>query len=118
MRLFAQFLEYGGRGHVTWDYNPGNCSLPCQLGSDVKILVIGKYSDQDIDADIVKVVLPNGKELTHQKDGKKLLHITRNCRNGVKPVQSGIRATRDGWDSIQPYQIRAKANYFESKGRR
>jgi len=113
--LYSQFLEYGGRGHVTWEFKPGKCSLPCNEGDDVKIIVIGKYNDSDISADIVKIILPNKEELTHQKDGQKLLHITRETRNGVKAVQSGIRATKYGYEKIIPYEIRAKASYFTGR---
>ena len=87
-------------------------------------MVVAKYHDRDIDADIVQVVLPGGEVLTHQKDGKRLLHITRATRNGISPVQSGIRATaasktadKKGLTNVQPYKIRAKASYFEKKGK-
>lgn len=116
MNLFSQFLEFGGRGHVTWEFKPGSCSLPEGILENMKvtIMVIGKYHDDDIDADIVQVVLPSGDVLKEQPNkNKTVLHITRETRNGVKPVQSGIRATKFGWVPVTPYSIRAKACFYK-----
>jgi len=115
MAIYSGFFEYGGRGHVTMHYNPGKkCFLPCSEGTEVKIRVIGKYSDTDIDADIVEVILPSGQVLKEQRKGT-LLHVTRATRNGVSPVQSGIRATKNPHliKKVTPYTIRAKAGFFK-----
>jgi hypothetical protein len=109
------FLE---QGHVTWEFAPGACTLPAGLqeGSEVEVVVIGKYEDDDVACDIVKVVLPNGKVLTNQGSGT-LLHMTTKVGEGISPVLSGVRATENGYTSLPEDQytsLTARADYFKA----
>ena len=111
-RIYAGFwLEDGS--HVTWEYAPGNCSLPDGVipGDNVTVRIIGKYSDDNVEVDIVEVVLRSGDVLTHQENGT-VLHITRSS-NGVHPVASGQRATKRGWKQVCPMELTAVAGFLE-----
>jgi hypothetical protein len=108
------FLDDGS--HVTWEFKPGAAKLPHPLkeGDKVFIHVVGKYHDKDLDADIVRVEIPGGRTLTHQGSGT-VLHITRETRNGVAPVESGLRATQKGWVQVnQNSRLLATAGYFKA----
>jgi len=110
------FLEDGT--HCTWEFNPGKCELPQGIseGDEVTLLRVGKYSDEDVECLIVRLVLPgsvNGK-IQKQPSGT-LLHITTRCENGVKPVESGLRATEKGYDYdwlVNGEVLKATAGYF------
>lgn len=110
-KIYSCFWLKNGK-HVTWDYNPGKCVLPCEEGASVKVKVVGKYTDKDVDADIVEIVLPSGEILKSQPSGT-ILHITTATRNGIPPVESGRRATKYGWTEIVPYHIDAISTFFE-----
>ena len=107
------FLEDGA--HVTWEFAPGKCSLPWEVdpGEECLVRIVGKYNDDDIEADIVEVYPPTGTKLTEQSDDKTVLHITR--RASIAPVEAGIRATELGWKPIQEEEcetLKATAGYF------
>jgi len=107
------------RGHVTYDFNPGNCVLPVPEGTEVELTWIGHYSDDEVACDILQVTLPDGKVITTQPNGT-VLHSTYDCIEGVSPVQSGLRATTNGVYFINkvgyPYG-KAIACYFKAKER-
>jgi len=106
----AFFLENGL--HCTWEFAPGKCKLPVPEGTEVKLFVVGKYQDNDVACDIVEVELPNGERLTHQGSGT-VLHVTTFCQEGVSPVQSGLRATKNGWTKLSEKRVvTAKAGFF------
>lgn len=47
-----------------------------------------------------------------------LLHITTATRNGVKPVESGIRATKYGYNAhVVPYTLTGTWKFFRSGGK-
>jgi len=86
--------------------------LGCKFISTVKegdlvdLTVVGKYSDAQVECWIVSL-----DGITHQENGT-LLHIT--TRNdGVSPIESGIRATKHGYQEIKPFVMYAqKAHYI------
>ena len=106
-----------GNKHVTWEFNPGQCSLPAGVSEDeeIEIRVIGEYRDEQISALQVKVVLVDGSALTHQPSGTPL-HITIKA-DGVPPVESGIRIKKFGSNPVKPYKIKAKAGFFKAPPR-
>lgn len=100
VKIYSRVLLEDG-SHVTLDFNPSNCVIPNCLkeGQEVEVVQIGFYSDADIDADIVSIHKVGSLYtlLDFQNDGITPLHITRECRNGVSPVQSGVRAKERGY---------------------
>lgn len=98
-KIYSRVLMEDG-SHITLDFNPGQCEIPYPFveGETVTVVQIGHYSDDDIDADIVTVRDANGYVIKfHQTDGLTPLHITRECRNSVSPVQAGVRAREKGY---------------------
>jgi hypothetical protein len=110
-KIYSAF--FAGNLHCTWEFNPGKCTLPCEENAEVTLVVIGEYADDDIACDIVEAHLPNGDVLTTQQSGT-LLHMTTRVSNGVSPVQSGIRATKNGYNKVEPREVTAKAGYFRA----
>jgi len=115
---FFLMLPILGNVHVTWEFNPGKCTLPKSTfeGREVLVHVVGDYKDEDLSCLIVEVELPDGKVLTHQASGT-VLHITTHVEPGVSPVQSGVRATAQGWEHRKNNSLKfvthvAKAGFF------
>ena len=113
-KIYAGFFEIDGKGHITWEFAPGKCSLPKGVEENdvVKVRVVGEYHDSEISAEIVEIVTPDGEVLTHQPSGT-VLHITRRA-DGVPPVQSGIRATEYGWKSVPVREYWMRADFFRA----
>jgi len=115
MRIYSAFFTSDGK-HCTWEFNPGKCSLPpwCEEGDIIPLVKIGEYRDQDVRCDIVEIRL--GDITIRTQESGTLLHITTWCRDGVKPIESGLRATRNGYTPTDEVVIPAKAGYFTVKG--
>ena len=115
-KIYAGFFLQNGK-HVTWEFGPGSCTLPWDVDDKegVVVKVVGKYHDDDIDADIVEVYVPStGVTYTEQATGQVPLHITRRA-DGVPPVESGRRALEYGWTPLpesECYTIKGKAGYY------
>jgi len=92
------FLKDGT--HMTFNYG-----LPLEYPKDIKsgdkaiLKVVGEYSDDQVSCLVVEW---NG--IKKQPSGT-LLHITTKVQNGGKPVQSGQRATKNGYNKITPYKL-------------
>jgi len=104
--------------HVTWEFNPGHCKLPqgVKEGDLVNVHVVGRYKDSEIACWVVQVLLPNGQRLVKQPTGT-VLHITTWSAPRVPAVESGLRATKKGWDKFQPkdqFMLTAQADYFKA----
>lgn len=100
MKIYSGiFLEDGS--HVTFDFNPGEPSLPngVEEGDVAVIEVVGEYSDDLVSCEIVEV-----DGLRTQCSKNTLLHITTWLADGVKAFQSGLRATKNA----------DKISYFEN----
>lgn len=112
-RIYSGFWLQDG-SHITWEFAPGTCSLPEGVvpGDEVQVILIGKYKDDQVEADIVKVRLRTGEELTHQENGT-VLHITRRAE-GVPPIVSGVRATKHGWEPVRESVEQAVAGFYEA----
>ncbi len=115
VKIYSAFFLPDGK-HITWEFNPGNCSLPdgVEEGSEVEVVVTGEYKDSEISALQVEV-MAGERVLTHQSSGTPL-HITLEAK-GVAPVQSGIRIAEFGATPIKPYTIKAKAGFFKAPPR-
>lgn len=88
------------RLHMTWNFGtPLKYPLNVKPQENAKVIVVGKYNDKDVSCLIVTY---NG--ITHQPCGT-LLHITTRFDNGVKPVESGRRATKNGYKKIEHYEL-------------
>ena len=116
INIYSGFFM-GGK-HITWEFNPGKCTLPerVQEGDEVMVRVIGEYSDHEVRALQVEVILSNGRVLTHQPGGTPL-HITVRAK-GVPPVVSGVKIKEKGAKPVRPYFIRAKAGFFKAPPRK
>ena len=90
--------------HVTWRF--GEDATLCTIeGEPVEIRVVGKYKDEIVECDIVKVKLLNGTVLTHQPNGT-VLHITTWFDERYASAKdSGLRATENGWDAFYTTEI-------------
>lgn len=105
--IYSKFLildkDHKEQYHITYDFNYSKSTLPCREYQKVTIKVVGTYEDEDLKTDIVHIILPNGKVLTKQNNRDRLLHITKELKEGVKAQESGIRATERGYTEIEPY---------------
>jgi len=115
IKLYAGFFLNNGE-HITWEFAPGKCKLPkgVSKGDNVKFNMIGFYMDEQVYCTIVEVYI-GGERYTHQPGGT-LLHIT-HLSDGVPPVEAGIRATANGYESFADdtsgLEYIARAGYFE-----
>jgi len=116
INIYSAFF-IGAKKHVTWEFNPGHCSLPAGAneGEEVVVKVVGEYRDSQISALHVEVILADGTVLTHQPSGTPL-HITVKA-DGVPPVESGLRIKKFGANPVRPYHIKAKAGFFKAPPR-
>ena len=94
------FLENGK--HMTWNHGlPKQYPNGIKPGDTAELEVIGEYEDDDV---ACLIVTWNGE--TNQPKGT-LLHITTKKENGVGSVESGRRATKNGYDKIdKPYTVK------------
>ena len=117
MKKYSGFFLTDG-SHVTWDYQPGNCSLPdnIKVGDTVDVIVVGDYMDDEgYKAEIVHIIHPVLGLLDKQPRTGTVLHITRAVPEGGAAVQSGLRATKNGWTPLTKGSQRrylAKAGFF------
>lgn len=100
MRNYTGIFFQDGK-HMTWNFGSSNV-FPNGINrnDEATVTIIGKYSDKDVSCLIVEW---NG--ITNQPSGK-LLHITTRCENGVSPSESGVRATKYGYQKVEQYQIK------------
>lgn len=108
--LFSQFVVVGG-GHVTYEFKPKECRLPCREGETVIIREVGHYGDNLVACMVVEVELPDGKILTHQPNGT-VLHRTLWTNTDVPPKMSGERATANGWNQVEGGTYTATAKFY------
>lgn len=100
VKLFSQ-IDVGENKHITFNFNPENYAnrkgpeLPGEVGSDVKVKVVGHYKDNDMEYRTVEITV-DGKTHTKQPSGT-TLHITDyiNKENGIKPFMTGKHATEN-----------------------
>jgi len=105
--------------HCTWEFNPKKCTLPPQIGEGdaIDLTVVGIYSDDEVECLIINITSDDTPTLAYQKGGKTLLHITTRCAKGVSPVESGRRATLNGYclyAETERFRVEAIAGYFRS----
>jgi hypothetical protein len=87
--------------HMTWNYGfPLQYPNGVKVGDKVDLTVVGEYKDNEVECLIVKL-----GELEKQPSGT-LLHITTKVYEGGKPVMSGLRATKKGYQEIENYTIK------------
>lgn len=87
--------------HMTWHYGfPLERPDGVSEGDTTKVKVIGEYED-----DQVKCLVVEWENHKKQPNDKTLLHITTEVRNGGKPVMSGQRATKYGYEKVKPYYL-------------
>ena len=112
-KIYSAFFVQKDEGHCTWEFAPGACTLPfwAEEGSNIDLVKVGVYLDNDVVCDIVEIRLDN-ETIKTQKSGT-LLHITTFCKKGVSPVQSGLRATKNGFTPVAEEVIPATAGFFE-----
>ena len=80
--------------HITFEFAKSTCRFPegMTLGQHIDIKIVGESNLADISAYQVEVSLKGQNEwVTHQVDSDTPLHITMECRNGVKPFMSGVK---------------------------
>ena len=81
-------------GHITWQYGlPLRYPDGVSPGDRTKVTFVGIYEDTQVSCHIVRI-----GELTEQPKGT-VLHLTIQA-NGVAPVESGRRATENGWQPL------------------
>lgn len=93
----AIFFDEGT--HMTWKYGtPKEYPPGVHSGDNAQVKVVGKYEDEQVGCWVAKY-----KEHATQPGNNKLLHITTTVQNGGKPVMSGERATKFGYEKITPF---------------
>jgi len=114
VNLFTQLVK--DNQHVTLDFNPGKCVFPAGIneGDLVEVFCVGEYSDSDIDALDVYILDTVAKDIIGtQVNSETPLHITLDCRNGAKPVESGQRMLAKGSTPVESYSLGMfEAKYF------
>ena len=104
----------GENRHTTWEFG-FDCELPegVSEGDEVELEIVGGYEDDDISCLIVHLWIGE-RVFTHQPS-EMILHVTMRTSNGISPVQSGIRAMKNGWKTIEVgrQRIQARADFFE-----
>jgi len=102
------------KGHMTFDFDPGNCILPgsTEPGDRALLRVVGNYSDDEgYEALIVRVVNPR---LSHQLNGETVLHISTGVPEGGTPVETGVRASSRGWKPLEEeYLLKGTWDFFQ-----
>jgi hypothetical protein len=94
------FPEINKETHMTWNFGTP-LIYPDNVKKDTEsyVTVIGYYEDEDVSCYIVEY-----EGIQKQPKGT-LLHITIETKNGVPPVQSGLRATKNGYKKIDKFQV-------------
>jgi hypothetical protein len=111
-KIYSAFFTKDGEGHCTWEFAPGACTLPswAEEGTMVNLVKVGEYLDDEVGCDVVEIRLNN--ETVRTQESGTLLHVTTFCKEGVSPVQSGIRATKNGFTPVTEEVIPATAGFF------
>ena len=112
-KIYSAFFTQDGEGHCTWEFAPGACTLPswAEEGDEISLVKTGEYLDDEVGCDIVEIRLSN--ETIRTQESGTLLHITTFCKEGVSPVQSGLRATKNGFTPVAEEEvIQATAGFF------
>jgi hypothetical protein len=85
---------------MTWNFGfPLVYPKNVNVGDKVKVKVVGMYEDDQVACYVVEL-----DGITNQPKGT-LLHITTKVENGGKPVMSGIRATENGYEKVEPFYL-------------
>lgn len=88
--------------HMTWKYGtPLQYPPGVKPGDKAKVTVRGHYEDSEVGCLVVSW------EGHNEQPGAapKLLHITTKCVDGAKPVLSGVRATKKGFQPCGEYEL-------------
>lgn len=111
-KIYSAFFMPNNK-HVIWEFAPGSCRLPegVEQGDTVIIRSIGKYADNDVSCTVVSVELLSGEILSTQESGT-LLHFTTMVSHGVPAKESGVRATKFGYNDSCSEVYLATAGYF------
>jgi len=91
--------------HMTWNYGlPLERPEGVESGDKIKVKVIGSYEDEQVACNIIELNINNTIHKT-QPNKTTLLHVTTKVENGGKPVMSGQRATKNGYEKITPFYL-------------
>ena len=88
--------------HATWQYGyPLRYPEGVKAGDDATVTVIGKYKDEQVGCWVIR-----WEDKTNKPEGT-LLHITTFCK-GASPVESGKRATKSGFESVEEFELKGE----------
>jgi hypothetical protein len=106
----------GTKRHATYQFG-SDCRLPEEVGEgdDVTLKVVGLYGDDEVECLIVEVHLANQVIYHQPNENQTVMHVTVWSADGVSPVQSGLRATENGWTPVDGPEIQAKAGFFKGR---
>ena len=107
------FERNGVQRHATYMFGK-ECSLPDGIkeGDKVTIKVVGTYEDSNVECLIVDVQVTPTRAIFKQPSGT-LMHVTTWTDGDTSPVESGKRATENGYKPKDGEMYIATAGYFK-----